>query len=917
MKSKNGFTLVELLVVIVILGIVTLLSLPVIKNITASNEARQYSVYKDSLKQSAKLYIDTYGEDIFGKRGNGCREVSFQTLYEKGYIKDIDSLNNVTCNSPSTFVKVVKVDNKYSYTVYLGCGNKDNLVLPADAPTADPTCSASSTNIMSITTDPIKSESNSLKSKNITFKISSYTGINDSPSIYYGFTTNQNWNPSISELKKLPITVPGGNEQRKTLETGNPVEATYKMTTPENGTGVYYLVIKTERLDDLNGDYWSTNRSTDKIVLGPFTVDNTKPQFNDSTVVSTETGYHSLTPKLKLNVTDFLAPTTQLKMCITYDNQTACPTSVSEIKKTTGSKYEAYNANKVLNKIQDAYISNNHVHVIHITVADPAGNYSQQTFNYEVGYQITYNANGASGTMSPTYCDKNATCTFQANGFNKTGYTFDGWWTAATGGNRYGASTTLTQDITVYARWKANSYSVAYTMNGGSLGASAPNQGIFDEVLGITKPTKTFTVSINANGKGATLSATSASSAQTFAGWKANDQLNTSLAKYGSSNTAVTTAWSNVATLVGASNATTYVKNLHIGAGTVTLTANWTAVNVKLPTVSKTGYTCKFNTAANGSGTSYNSGANYTPSTTTNSATLYVICTANTYTVTLDRQSGSGGSGSVTATYDAAMPSATAPTRANFTFGGYFTAADGGGTQYYNASMGSVRNWNITSNTTLYAKWTPNTKNITYNGNGNTGGSTAVTVCNYNQTCNLSANGFTKTGYAFDGWYTAASGGTKYGATTTITADTTVYAHWKDVTGPTLTASKSNTGSEGGVTITVTCTDDGSGCNQTTYTYSGQKASKTVTIADKAGNNSTITVAVESYSCNRYSYSCNCRTCEHCTSVHHYCSRTECWWYAGPPSGCNYHTEQYDCYERDCSSYTCCDTCYAYRTCYR
>ena len=57
-----------------------------------------------------------------------------------------------------------------------------------------------------------------------------------------------------------------------------------------------------------------------------------------------------------------------------------------------------------------------------------------------------------------------------------------------------------------------------------------------------------------------------------------------------------------------------------------------------------------------------------------------------TSTVTLDRQSGSGGSSSVTATYDAAMPAATMPTRAGYIFGGYYTAANGGGTQYYTAA---------------------------------------------------------------------------------------------------------------------------------------------------------------------------------------------------------------------------------------
>ncbi len=73
------------------------------------------------------------------------------------------------------------------------------------------------------------------------------------------------------------------------------------------------------------------------------------------------------------------------------------------------------------------------------------------------------------------------------------------------------------------------------------------------------------------------------------------------------------------------------------------------------------------------------------------------------YTVTFDKQSGSGGSVSIVATYDEVMPTATAPTRTNYSFGGYYDEVDGGGTQYYSSTMTSEHDWNKSSNTTLYA----------------------------------------------------------------------------------------------------------------------------------------------------------------------------------------------------------------------
>lgn len=85
--------------------------------------------------------------------------------------------------------------------------------------------------------------------------------------------------------------------------------------------------------------------------------------------------------------------------------------------------------------------------------------------------------------------------------------------------------------------------------------------------------------------------------------------------------------------------------------------------------------------------------------------TLYARWTANTYTVTLDRQEGNGGTVSVKATYGSALPKITIPTRTGYTFGGYWTATNGLGTQYYTASGTSARNWDKTANTTLFAHW--------------------------------------------------------------------------------------------------------------------------------------------------------------------------------------------------------------------
>ena len=137
------------------------------------------------------------------------------------------------------------------------------------------------------------------------------------------------------------------------------------------------------------------------------------------------------------------------------------------------------------------------------------------------------------------------------------------------------------------------------------------------------------------------------------------------------------------------------------------------------------------------------------------------------------------------------MPSGnTAPTKTGYTFGGYYTQENGGGTQYYNGSMASTRAWDIANNATLYAKWTAKTYTVSFNVNGGSGSGyqTANVTATYDAAMpTISTTAPTKTGYTFDGWYdtSAATGGTQYytaaGASAKTwdkTSNTTLYARW-------------------------------------------------------------------------------------------------------------------------------------------
>ena len=130
MKNNKGFTLIELLVTIVILGVISGMAFPLVRGLQERNTYTKYEKYGESLVAAAKLYVNSYEEDVFRyeddltkcQRDEGqCQYITFADLHEKSLINDL-AMDGVTCNSPNTFVKVTRRKGKYTYQYYLGCG---------------------------------------------------------------------------------------------------------------------------------------------------------------------------------------------------------------------------------------------------------------------------------------------------------------------------------------------------------------------------------------------------------------------------------------------------------------------------------------------------------------------------------------------------------------------------------------------------------------------------------------------------------------------------------------------------------------------------------------------------------------------------------------------------------------------------
>ncbi len=197
-----------------------------------------------------------------------------------------------------------------------------------------------------------------------------------------------------------------------------------------------------------------------------------------------------------------------------------------------------------------------------------------------------------------------------------------------------------------------------------------------------------------------------------------------------------------------------------------------------------TGWTKSANFAGTLSGTTYTFKGDGTKDDT-----LTANWTINSYTISFNSNGGSGTMNNQSVTYgNHTTITANAFTRTGYTYSGWTVGSTSGAavanqadTDSVYATLGSPANG---GSVTLYAKWTPKTYTIAFNGNGNTSGSMSNQSVTYGSGTKINANAFAKTGYHFVEWTV----GSTSGAAVANQANTdTVYATLGSPSGNTVT----------------------------------------------------------------------------------------------------------------------------------
>ena len=117
--NKKGFTLVEVLVVIVIIGILSVIIIPSVININSGINERLYEQKKENIEAAAILYGNNH-EEIF----NGTDQVPVYVyeLVESNYFTaDIQDGSNGCSNAKDKGLEISSNGTTYSYTTNKGC----------------------------------------------------------------------------------------------------------------------------------------------------------------------------------------------------------------------------------------------------------------------------------------------------------------------------------------------------------------------------------------------------------------------------------------------------------------------------------------------------------------------------------------------------------------------------------------------------------------------------------------------------------------------------------------------------------------------------------------------------------------------------------------------------------------------------
>ncbi|ECB9774132.1 InlB B-repeat-containing protein [Listeria monocytogenes] len=342
----------------------------------------------------------------------------------------------------------------------------------------------------------------------------------------------------------------------------------------------------------------------------------------------------------------------------------------------------------------------------------PANNITLYARYSVKSYTATFDKEGTTTTQTANY-DSLLT---EPAAPTKDGYTFDGWYDAETGGNKWNFATNKmpAKNVTLYARFTVKSYTATFDKDGTTTTQTVNYDSLIQEP---TAPTK---------------------DGYTFTGWYD--------AETGGNK------WDFAANKMPAKNVTLYARfstNAYTATfdkeGTTTTQAvDYDSLLTEPTAPTKDGYTFDGWYDAETGGNKWNFATNKMPA---KNMTLYARFSLKAYTATFNVEDTTT---TQAVDYDALIEEPTAPTKEGHTFDGWYDAETGGNKWDFAANKMPAKD------VTLYARFTVKAYTVTLNGEAVTTQTVDYLGLLQEPTAPI------KDGYTFDGWYDAETGGNKW-----------------------------------------------------------------------------------------------------------------------------------------------------------
>lgn len=398
-NNRQGFTLVELIVVIAIMGVILILALPQVTQIQSANKTKKYATYKDSFTAAAKIYVDNHKVDLFGNKETGCVTITYDDLKRDNLIKDF-SEKGVNCNyNDATKIDVTKNYDQYYYATDITCTKDGKQVyqkkdssdagavtcnakdssssitpgsdcIPGEKGCSNPEgcdssgkCPDSEETPPDIRVTPTSSKqkwytsANIVKNLKLQFYVYDSDGLNKNISIQW--TWKNKWTNATSTYSH--------NFKNKASKTTTKVTLSVPEKKIPKATGRYSVVLSPKSTSTSYGvqDFLGNVRYTSSGTYEEYWIDNVAPKMNPA-IKSSDSKFQSLNTKITLSASDDVGVDQMY---------------ISNKEYETGGKWQSYKDSFDW-KLDGKYDGKERT--IYITIKDLAGNKTNKKITYTV-----------------------------------------------------------------------------------------------------------------------------------------------------------------------------------------------------------------------------------------------------------------------------------------------------------------------------------------------------------------------------------------------------------------------------------------------------------------------------------------------------------------------------------------------------